>query len=399
MVYSSSHIRRKKPKSLWFHILAAFGVVVALFAIVAVAVMHFGRANDAITMQSVPLSERPNTVNSQSLDNQNARLPDLLGGETAQGENPTEQIVQLDALGNPIDTNSGGLAGGNDVAPMSVTINGQLQTPSAVIAALTKNSPFGPVPAIASDGRKAVSSYARTANIAPGTKPISIIIGGLGINRTLTRRAMNDLPPNVTLSFAAHALDLQNQIDEARQRGFEVMLELPMESKEFDAAEPGANRALRVTGSNIKTTNMRNLDWLMSRANGYFAVTNYNGDAFLSRSDVMVPMLTRLSSSGLGFIFDGSSAAPSLPTLASASALPYAKAYTLLDENPDTGSINERLAALAAHASAKSTQADAAIGFGFTYPQTLDAVIAFTANLNAQGLSLVPASSMLKARQ
>ena len=260
MVYSSSHIRRKKPKSLWFHILAAFGVVVALFAIVAVAVMHFGRANDAITMQSVPLSERPNTVNSQSLDNQNARLPDLLGGETAQGENPTEQIVQLDALGNPIDTNSGGLAGGNDVAPMSVTINGQLQTPSAVIAALTKNSPFGPVPAIASDGRKAVSSYARTANIAPGTKPISIIIGGLGINRTLTRRAMNDLPPNVTLSFAAHALDLQNQIDEARQRGFEVMLELPMESKEFDAAEPGANRALRVTGSNIKTTNMRNLD-------------------------------------------------------------------------------------------------------------------------------------------
>lgn len=399
---SYSQTRKKEPKSLWFHTLAACLFILALCAAVVAAVNQFGSVDDALTVQSVPLSQRPSAVSSQSLNGQNSNLPDLLNEKTAPDGNPTEKIAQLDALGNPItdNTNGGGLAGGNDIPPKPITIkNGQPQNRSAMIKALTKNSPFGPIPTIASDGRKAVSSYARSANITPGTKPVSIIIGGLGINRTLTRRAMTDLPRDVTLSFAAHALDLQNQVNDARERGFEVMIELPMESSAFDASEPGADRALRVTGPNIKTTNMRNLDWLMSRASGYFAVTNYNGDAFLARSDALVPVLTRLSSSGLGFIFDGSSQAPSLPTLASASALPFTKAYTLLDENPDTASINERLAVLAAHAKTGNTNGDAAIGVGFTYPQTLDAVAAFTNGMSAQGLSLVPASSTLKTRQ
>lgn len=385
--------RRQKLPSLWTHTLGACTLLVGVGAALIGAVHFYGTSEDAVAAQSVAVPARPQAVTSQNLNGENDTLPDLLDGDVAPGTNPTTNIAAVDALGNPIVGRDEGLAGGNGSAPKTVTISGQNIPPSAVITALTKSSPFGPIPTVSRDGRKAVSVYARPAKIAAGTKPVAIIIGGLGINRSVTQRAINELPTDVTLSFAAHAQSLQSQINQARARGFEVMIELPMESAAFNPSEPGANRALRVNGTNVKSSNLRNLDWLLSRAGGYFGVINYNGDLFLGRSDTVVPILSRLASSGLGFVFDGSSTAPSLKTLAGASGLPFTTAYTLIDDNPDTGAINTKLALLAADAKSGGS---APIGVGFSYPQTIDAVVDFTQGLNAQGLSLVPASSMLK---
>jgi len=81
------------------------------------------------------------------------------------------------------------------------------------------------------------------------------------------------------------------------------LIELPMESADFNAAEPGADRALMANRN--AAANQRNLDWLLSRAQGYFGVTNYNGDMFLTRADVAAPILDKLAKSGLSFVSDG----------------------------------------------------------------------------------------------
>lgn len=396
---ASQHPRHRyhgasKPRSLWLHALWAFILLAAVVSGIAAAVTVLGKASDAIPEQRIALSPLPGLDDPNMLNSQNGTLPDLLGDSVPEGVNPTDTGPQIDALGNPI---GGGLAGGNDNqnSPQTpVVMSGAVGLMPAPISALQKNSPFGPIPTIASDGRKAVTLYARPARVAPGTQPVALIIGGLGINRALTERAINELPADVTLSFAAHARDLQSQINAARAKGHEVLLELPMESTIFNADEPGADRALRVTGDNPKVSNLRNLDWLLSRAGGYFGVTNYNGDAFLMRSDAVVPIMSRLSDSGLGFVFDGSSQAPSLPTLSSASALPFAKGFTLIDETAERGFILDALSALTAEAQAGR----APIGIGFTYAQTLDSVKAYTDGLAALNLSLVPASAMLKDR-
>jgi len=212
------------------------------------------------------------------------------------------------------------------------------------------------------------------------------------VNIDLTNRAIDELPADVTLSFAAHATNLQDKISRAREKGHEVLLELPMENTAFDMTEPGAKRALMANGDNIRANNLRNLDWVMSRAGGYFGVTNYNGDIFLNRSDAVIPVLKRLSDSGLGFVFDGSTAAPSLPALANASAIPFSQAYTLIDSTPDSASIQDALAKLTSQAQA----GNAPLGVGFSYPQTIDAAKAYIDGLPALGLSLVPASATLK---
>ena len=112
-----------------------------------------------------------------------------------------------------------------------------------------------------------------------------------------------------------------------------------MESKGFNEAEPGADRALRVGGTTV-TQNRRNLDRLLSRASGYFAVTNYNGDLFLQRSDSVVPMMATLSEAGLGFVFDGSMTAPSLPTLANRAQVLQERSCSR--SNPDFHAYNIR---------------------------------------------------------
>jgi len=138
--------------------------------------------------------------------------------------------------------------------------------------------------------------------------------------------------------------------------------------------------------------NIRNLEWLLSRAQGYFGVTNYNGDRFLARADVAAPVLDNLSKSGLSFIFDGSINAPSLSALSTSAKLPFSRGYTLIDPQQDTAIILSELSRL----SVQAQKADSIIGVGFAYPETIAAVRNWTQSLDTQGLVLAPASSTLK---
>ena len=405
-------VHRRKPKkvSLWRHVLGSIGLLIALTLLVFSYIEFFGDAGDAVPEQRVELAQPPQPAAFDSLNGSGATLPDLLG-DVAIGKNPTDTIdqqsgtivqQQLDALGNPIgEQTDDKMAGEGLSAPSAsfapsvgeITINGRAiggGLVKAPVAGLTRTSPYGSIPARASDGRTAFKVYARPYTAASNAKPVTLVIGGLGINRTLTARAINELPPEVSLSFAAHAPNLQSQINLARASGHEVLLELPMESEDFNPVEPGADYTLRVGGGSA-ADNERNIDRLLSRASGYFAVTNYNGGLFLQRSDSVVPMMAALSKSGLGFVFDGSVTAPSLSTLANASRLPYLKASSLIDNNPDSASINSELKRLASLASGGA----APVGFGFTYPQTIDAVAKWVTELEPQGLTLAPVSSRI----
>jgi len=398
-MHDSLSVKRTEAKlpSITRHGLAALTILALSGVVIFASVKVFGNVDDSIAGGKMAVEATPLPALSDSLDGESDALPDLLAGEVAMNENPTETI---DALGNPI---SGGTNTPNILVetppasssgPKTIMIDGKAiggnsssqsyALERAPIAGLTQMSAYGRIPAIAPDGRKAVNAYARPFT-QTDKKSVSIIVGGLGVNAPTTRRAISELPPEVTLSFAAHADNLQNWVNQARARGHEVLIELPMESADFNPSEPGADHALRTSDP---AQNLRNLDWLLSRAQGYFAVTNYNGDAFLTRADVAAPILGRLSEAGLGFIFDGSSSAPSLGPLANSARLPYASGFALIDENTATAAINQQLDRLTANAGSTT------IGVGFSYPQTIDAVKAW-ANTLPSHITLAPASAAL----
>ena len=397
------------------HALLALCSITASLGFLYIITEHFGDADDARVSGSVPIAAAALPPASDSLSGDSEALPDLLAGDVEDGENPTlaiadaqiEQAATRDALGN--------LVGGDNSAPVTtvptsptiniapatngprvITIDGKPidgsgeALPPAPIAGLSASSPFGQIPAISAGGLTSFDAYKRPYNAAAGLEPVSIIIGGLGVNSTLTERAINELPADVTLSFAAHARGLNAWIAKARTKGHEVLLELPFESAEFNASEIGADRTLMVTRNT--NANPRNLNWLLSRGQGYFGVTNYNGDVFLTRADAAAPLLDKIARTGLGFVFDGSYSAPTLSALASTAELTYAAGYTLIDAVQDGAVINSELDRLSAAATAGSGP----IGVGFTYPETLAAVQSWADGLEAQGLELAPASSTLR---
>jgi len=397
------------------HVLLVTCFLTVIISYIIIITNVQGQASDARSIRSVAIAPPELPPASDTLEAQSEALPDLLAGDVLENINPTIEIdnrntetleVTTDALGNPLTSTLSSQAialptrpiavdPSTSVGPRVITIDGKpidgqrSALVPAPIAGLTKISAYGQVPAISRAGVTPLSAYKRPF-VSTDKKTVSIIIGGLGVNRSLTQKAINDLPSAVTLSFAAHSTGLQGWVNKARAKGHEVLIELPLESYAFDAGEPGADRAL-LASRNV-SANPRNLDWLLSRAQGAFGVTNYNGDLFLNRSDVTAPLLDKLARTGLGFIFDGSVSAPSLSALARSARLPYASGYNLIDTVQDSQQIQSNLKQLSDTAQLGASP----IGVGFAYPETLRTVKSWSQSLEVQGITLAPASHILR---
>jgi len=255
--------------------------------------------------------------------------------------------------------------------------------PQAPIAGLFTQGPGGPLPIIGPSGKTVAQAYARPF-AADGKPKVALIIGGLGLNAKETREAISALPPEVTLSFVPYSEGLQGWIDMARAAGHEVLLEAPMEPKDYPDNDPGPY-TLMADGQPQETT--QRLDWLLSRATGYFGVTNYLGSKFVASAGAMNVFETELRQRGLAFIDDGSASHVG-------GALPRASADRIVDDQLDGGAIDAQFGALETQA-ARNGQA---LGSGFAYPITLQEATRWASGLAAKGIQLVPASALATRR-
>lgn len=378
--------RRRQALSLpkrRHHLSLALIALIILISAPMIMARVFGNEADATPKGSVSVANLPEGQIPSPLDATGESLPDLLAGLVPAGENPTDAIAAIDALGNPM---------GSKPQPTPKTIIVPAPAPKAppLDPSLTRQSQFGTIPGPNRAGKTPLQAYRLPVSARNERIPVSIIVGGLGINRPLTQRAIDELPPAVTLSFAAQTSGLQGWIDQARARGHEVLLEIPMEGPSFDATAQGTERTLRAGLDAAE--NRQHLHYLLSRAQGYAGVINYQGEVLLRRSDALGPILNEVKASGLGLFIDGSFDAPTVSALAQSISLPFKSSFGLIDPAPSQSVIEARLGNLAAEAK----NSPGSLGVGFVYPQTIDAVKGWAATLSSQGLILVPATATLK---
>jgi len=252
--------------------------------------------------------------------------------------------------------------------------------PPAPIAGLTAPGPGGLLPIIAADGRASWKAYARPF-ADDGRPKIALVIGGLGLNPATAQAAIDQLPPEVTLSFSPYSDNLQALIDRARAAGHEVMVEIPMEPLDYPDNDPGPYTLL----SNAAPDDIgHKLDWLMSRATGYFAVTNGFGSKFLSQDKAMAPFVQALRQRGVAFVDDGQAASRG-------SGLHRASVGPKIDADLDPAAIDNQLLSLEAMA----LQSGAAIGGGQGYPLTVAQVQKWAVAVRDRGYALAPASALM----
>lgn len=250
----------------------------------------------------------------------------------------------------------------------------------APIAGLIAPGPGGgPLPIIGADGRTAAEAYARP--FTPNGRPkVSVVIGGLGLNAQTTRAAIETLPGEITLSFAPYAEGLQGWIDLARAHGHEVLLETPMEPADYPANDPGPYTLI---AANRPEDTVRKLEWLMSRATGYFGLSNYLGARFVESDTAMTTFNAVLKARGLAFVDDGLASRRGGP-------IPRASADRVIDDELSATAIDAQLRALESGAAGRGQS----LGSGFAYPVTIAQVRVWAAGLQARGLQLAPASAL-----
>jgi len=263
--------------------------------------------------------------------------------------------------------------------------------PRAPIAGLTEAGAGGLLPIIGPNGRTPAQAYARPFTPTPGRPSIAVIIGGLGFNANATRQAIEELPPEVTLSFVPYAQNLQSWIDRARAYGHEVMIELPMEPFDPNADDTGPQTLL---SSASAEQNVNRLEYLLSRATGYFGVTNYQGARFATSASASQPVVQSLRRRGLVFISAGIGQRSAFSLEAQRAGLPSTAADRIIDARREAEAIDEQLLNLEALA----LQNQSAIGAGFAYPVTMEQVNHWARDVQTRGYTLAPASAVLNAR-
>jgi len=265
-----------------------------------------------------------------------------------------------------------------------------LRLPPAPDMRLVEKGRYGLLPRIGKDGARAAEIYARPiigpSVLQAGAPRIAIILGGLGLSTVASDAALANLPGAVTFAYAPYGASLPSDVEQARNKGHEVLLQVPMETFDTEQA-PSGPHVLRSAAT--VADNLDQLHWSMSRFSGYAGVMNFLGAKFTADDSAFTPILRELAARGVFYIDDGSSARSAAALIAPALALPSARVDVMLDAAAQPDAIDAALTKLVALARDKGV----AIGMANALPLSIERIAKFTATLEAHGILLVPASA------
>ena len=171
------------------------------------------------------------------------------------------------------------------------------------------------------------------APAANATK-VAFIVDGLGLNQISSDAAINKLPPAVTLAFSPYTRDLKKWVEKAKAKGHEVLIEVPMESKNFPAEDPGPLGLL--TSAEAKE-NQDRLEAILKGAGGAVGVLDTMGSKFGESSEHINPFFARLKQANLFYVQGTPGVRVGEATVATAIA------DLVIDERPFRAAIDARL--------------------------------------------------------
>ena len=135
--------------------------------------------------------------------------------------------------------------------------------------------------------------------IRTGQVNIVLVITNLGLNKNLTDKAL-ELKPLINLGFSSYSPNLKNYTDMARDRGFEVLLDLPMEPDNY----PKDAGALSLLKSLAQEENFSRLSQILEKVSNICCLYSPLNEKF-SNSSEMVSILTKLYDQRIKLLYRG----------------------------------------------------------------------------------------------
>lgn len=261
---------------------------------------------------------------------------------------------------------------------------GRIAAPDAALLEPSKSFPLSPLPRIAADGQLPRVVYRRPAG-PPGARPrIALILAGIGLSAADSRAAIEALPGTVTLAFSAYTPNFDALMELAREQGHEMLTSLPMEPDGYPLNDSGPHSLL--TGA-TPAANRENLEWALSRLQGYVGVTGASdgllGERFAGQSSSFAMVIEDIARRGLLYVDPRPGAAP--PRIVGRSV------DLIVDDPPSRAEIEAKLAGLERVARERGS----AVGLaGPLRPMTIERLAAWARDVETRGFELVPVSAL-----
>ena len=275
-----------------------------------------------------------------------------------------------------------------DVTPVPLPTSPLGHMSAAPDPELMEAGPHGVLPRIAPNGRTSMRAYAHAPEARDSQRPrIAMILGGVGLNPGIAEQAVQQLPPGVVLAINPYSQRLPTLLAQARARGFEMLVALPMESRGHPQNDAG-DRALLTTLD--PAVNRDRLFWALSRFQGYVgalgALGPLRGERFAALNEPFLAMQDSLRTRGLLYV----DARPGMPHPERA----WGRTIdVVIDEPADRGTIDLNLVALERMARERGV----AVGLGTDItPILIERITRWAAGLEGRGMMLAPISSMIQ---
>ena len=239
----------------------------------------------------------------------------------------------------------------------------------------------------------AVPTWRQNASLATrgnGGPMAAIVIDDLGPSRASARHAIA-LPAPLTLAFMPYTEGLAPLLGDARGKGHELLLHIPMEPLSA-AIDPGP-KAL-TTDQEPWEIRLR-LEWGLDRAPGVVGVNNHMGSRFTADPGAMAKVMQVLGEKGLLYLDSRTTSSSVSERIAAAFDVPFLGRDIFLDhEKPGRTSVLDQLQKVADIARKRGY----AIGIGHPHAETLAALEIWLDRLDEENLTLVPLSAIMRHR-
>lgn len=251
--------------------------------------------------------------------------------------------------------------------------------------------PDGILPIRAEDGATPLNVYARPippqASTAAKTPSVSLILRGAGIGQLVTLEASLRLPGEMSFALSPYAREIDRQVDEIREEGHEVFLDIPLMARDQNSEDAGPKALIPAAP---EAENHSRLKWSMARGVGYAGLLAVSGSDSVISADLKDLLTKQAETRGLGLITD-SRRQPSSPSPQSEQAT----IDILIGRDMPATQIDSALERLTTEAKRNGS----AIGVAVITPLAIERLKKWSEGLAVQGVRLVPASAaLLQAR-
>lgn len=200
--------------------------------------------------------------------------------------------------------------------------------PPEELAAMVETTADGlRLPRVAPSGWMPWIAHARRFDPAGPPARLGLLVINVGLDEAAMRRAIEDLPPEVSLAFLPGTPDLPRWLAQARAFGHESYLMMPMDDPAV------AERGLRpIEATADEAENLRRLRAALARGEGYVGLVISPPGRATQSETVMRPLVAEIAERGLALIeVNPAPGATPIQRLTKALGVAYARSTDVLD--------------------------------------------------------------------